>query len=121
MSLNGLSKSRKYYDNIMNEIDKDYLDELYNKGVDFLNDEEYRKALGMFRKVLSLNPNDAGVWSYTGEILGRLGKYNESLNSLNKSLDIRPDNVKAINNKGVTLSLLGKYEEAKDLFDKVLE
>ena len=109
MDLNGLDKSRKYYNKIINEIDRDYLDELYNKGVDFLEDEEYRKALGMFRKVLTLNPNDAEVWSYTGEILGRLGKYKESLESLNKSLDIRPDNVKAINNKGVTLSLLGKY------------
>jgi len=72
MSLNGLGKSRKYYDKIINEIDKkDHLDELYNKGVDFLNEEEYRKALGMFKKVISLNPNDAEVWSYIGEILGR--------------------------------------------------
>jgi len=62
MSLNGLGKSRKYYDKIINEIDKkDHLDELYNKGVDFLNEEEYRKALGMFKKVISLNPNDAEV------------------------------------------------------------
>jgi tetratricopeptide (TPR) repeat protein len=95
--------------------------ELYNKGVDFLNEEEYRKALDIFRKVLSLNPKDAEVWSYTGEILGRLGKYKESLDSLNKSLEIRPNDIKVINNKGVTLSRLGKYQEAKDLFDKVLE
>ncbi|MDQ6863014.1 MAG: tetratricopeptide repeat protein, partial [Thermoproteota archaeon] len=97
--MNGLDKSRKNYNKIINEIDRDHLDELYNKGVDFLEDEEYRKALGMFRKVLTLNPNDAEVWSCIGEILGRLGKYKKSLESLNKSLDIQPDNVEAINNK----------------------
>jgi hypothetical protein len=41
--LNDLKKSRKYNDN--NNIDKDYLDELYNKGVDFLEDGEYASLI----------------------------------------------------------------------------
>jgi tetratricopeptide (TPR) repeat protein len=52
-----------------------YLDEWFNKVVDFLGEGEYRNALCMFLKVLSLNPDDAEVWSYAGEILGRLDKY----------------------------------------------
>jgi tetratricopeptide (TPR) repeat protein len=83
MSLNDLKKSRKCNNN---KIDKHYVDEWYHRSVDFLEEGEYRKAFALFRKVLSLNPNDAEVWSYAGEILGRLGKFKESLKIAEKAL-----------------------------------
>src|ERR1700751_4835342 len=104
MSSQNLKKSSKDNDN---GIDKEYLDELYNKGVDFYEEEEYQKALALFQKLVSVSPNDSDAWCFIGDILGILGKLKESLDSLNKSLKIKPNDTIALTNKGVTLSELG--------------
>ena len=77
--------------------------------------------LEIYEKLLENSPNNAYAWTWKGNILSNLGKYEEAIKCYDKSLEINPNYALAQTNKGNALSNLGKYEEAIKCYDKSLE
>jgi tetratricopeptide (TPR) repeat protein len=77
--------------------------------------------LEIYEKLLKNSPNNAYAWTWKGNILSNLGKYEEAIKCYDKSLEINPNYALAQTNRGNALSNLGKYEEAIKCYDKSLE
>jgi len=77
--------------------------------------------LEIYEKLLENSPNNAYAWTWKGNILSNLGKYEDAIKCYDKSLEINPNYALAQTNRGNTFSNLGKYEDAIKCYDKSLE
>ena len=77
--------------------------------------------LEIYEKLLENSPNNAYAWTWKGNILSNLGKYEDAIKCYDKSLEINPNYALAQTNRGNALSNLGKYEDAIKCYDKSLE
>ena len=66
------------------------VDKLSKMGKKQLENEQYKDALNLFEKAISLNQNDPDLWNLMGTALRSLGRYNEAIECFNKSLEIDP-------------------------------
>ena len=92
-----------------------------NRGLDYLNKEEYLLALKEFEKAIELKSDDAKAWYYKGYALYHVVRYYESLEALNKAIDLNPNYTDALHQKGCTLLKLGRDEKALVYFEKAIE
>jgi hypothetical protein len=67
---------------------------------------QYEEALEWYRKSLSINPNDASVWSFAGIALYQLGNYMDALKCYDKSLAINPNDASVLKNTKFLLNEL---------------
>ena len=77
--------------------------------------------LEIYEKLLENSPNNAYAWTWKGNILSNLGKYEDAIKCYDKSLEINPNYALAQTNRGNAFSNLGKYEDAIKCYDKSLE
>ena len=96
-------------------------EDLFNDAMLAINASNYEEAIGIFDKILEIDPSNIVTLSNRGSALIEIERYDEAILSLDKILSIQPTNIQALNNKGVALMKLQKYEEAKLIFDKILE
>jgi len=69
--------------------------EIWKKGVSFLEDGKYEEALDCFEKILTSNPDNPDIWNKKGVVLRSLGRYDEAIESFNKALEISPRDLDA--------------------------
>ena len=91
------------------------------RNVSALSDLDVEVILEIYEKLLENGPNNAYAWTWKGNILSNLGKFEEAIKCYDKALEINPNYALAQTNKGNALSNLGKYEEAIKCYDKSLE
>ena len=80
----------------------------------------FDEALGIFDKVLQLQPESAEAYSLRGITLAKLGQLEMALASLDKALQLRPDYADAHYGRAVTLYMLGRLEAALEGFDAAI-
>jgi len=81
----------------------------YKQAVDYVNAKEYTKAIPLFLKVVSVDPNNADAYNYLGYSYRQIGKLDDALNYYNSALKINP------NHKGANEYLGELYLMKKDL------
>ena len=86
----GINTTNNNLDNIESE-QKEYND-LYEQGNYHYDNEEYDKAIEIFKKVLEFNSNDDLNWYCLGRSYCQNGEYQEAINSLLKAVELNPDN-----------------------------
>jgi len=75
-----------------------------------------------FRKVLELNPENAGALNYLGYMLAdRNVRLDEAAQMIRKALEIEPDNGAYLDSMGWLLYRQGKLDEAQNLLQKALD
>jgi tetratricopeptide (TPR) repeat protein len=85
-----------------------------NKLADAGNNEE---AIEQYKKALSLDPEQTGVYASIAECYRKMSKFQEALDYYQKAIAIKPD-AALYTNMGVVLDKLGKQAEAQEAFKK---
>jgi TolB-like protein/class 3 adenylate cyclase/Tfp pilus assembly protein PilF len=76
-----------------------------------------RQQLAIARRSL---PNNAEVFSLTGYIDRREGKWDDSLRNLERAAELDPRNFKVLNDLSVLYDLLRRYDDKEKLYDRIV-
>jgi tetratricopeptide (TPR) repeat protein len=100
----------------------------YNRGVNFLENKEYEKAIEAFDQALASNTtmirwSEALLYTYQnkGYALIQLNNYTAAVQTFDQGLSIYENDEMLWYNKGFALFKLGKYQDALNAYDKVLQ
>ena len=100
----------------------------YNRGVNFLENKEYEKAIEAFDQALASNTtmirwSDALLYTYQnkGYAWIQLNNYTAAVQALDQGLSVYENDEMLWYNKGFALFKLGKYQDALNAYDKVLQ
>ena len=83
--------------------------------------KDYREAIGRYKDVIKINPDDDEAFHNMGVAYGELGDHTRAMECYKKSLEINPDDDEALNNMGVVYSKSGNYTRAMECYKKSLE
>ncbi len=85
--------------------------EWIDRGVAFMNAENYESGLGAFNKAIEIDPANSWARINKGWALTVLGGYHQALKELNIALVIDPQNPWIYVNRGVTYNFLENYQQ----------
>ena len=85
---------------------------LYREGLDHYKKWELAIAVEKFSQVIAKGKKTANVYSYLGEALIVLERYDEALTNLSEAIRLDPRDVHAFTFRGLTHAQLGNREEA---------
>jgi tetratricopeptide (TPR) repeat protein len=101
------SKQDEYL-KVVNELkSKEWID----KGVAFMNAENYEGALTAFNNAVETNPKSSWAYLDKGWALNTLGDYYQALKEFNRASDIDPKNPWIYVNRGMSYNSLGNYRQ----------
>lgn len=95
--------------------------EEYDKGIDFVKEENYKDALPWFKKAVKTDPNFPFAWDNIGYCSRKLEKYDEALEAYYKSLSIDPKGKMPLQNIPVVYQFKENYDKAIIAYNKLLE
>ena len=95
--------------------------DLLEEGKTYYNNEEYDKAIEIFKKAVELNPNDDDSWRLLGNSYNRNGQIEEAIKYYLKAAELNPDDSRNWFNLGISYSNNEQYKEAINSFLKVVE
>lgn len=93
----------------------------YNEGVDLLRNNDFEKALPIFKKLYDENFEIEEVLIKLCFIHKELGNYNDSLKYIDEFLALSPNSSRGLNYKCEILARMGCYEKSLELSDRILE
>jgi len=96
-------------------------EEWLDKGNEFAEHGNYKKALEAYDKAAEINPQYVAAWHGKGFALGRLGRYQEALEAYDKAAEINPQYAEAWIGKGNALGKLERYQEAIEAYRKATD
>jgi tetratricopeptide (TPR) repeat protein len=113
------NENKYYYKSIKIIKDCKNIDSYYLLANNYVQLNEYEKAIEMYTKILENDPNERPDILYNrGELYDRLGKYNETINDFKDCIKCQKPDPKAYIALGVIKNEQGEYEEAKEYFLK---
>lgn len=95
--------------------------DLLEEGKTYYNNEEYDKAIEIFKKAVELNPDDDDSWRWLGNSYNRNGQVEEAIKYYLKAAKLNPDDSRNWFNLGISYSNNEQYKEAINSFLKVVE
>ena len=81
---------------------------------------DYEGALAELEVARQTLPNHPRIFSITGFIQRRQGRWEESIRSFERALELDPRNVNTLDNIGDSYGALRRYAEQKSKFDRIL-
>ena len=113
-------KAIENYDKAI-ELNPNYEEAWYNKGVRLGKLERHEEAIECHDKAIELKPNDEEAWYGKGFELGESERHEEAIECYDKAIELNPNYEEAWYSKGVDLEKLGRKDEAKLCFQKAKE
>ena len=95
--------------------------QLYNKALEFQNQEDYYSAVEIYKTVLDLNPQYSDAWYNLALCTYNLGNYDLTITYADNAAKYSPNLSTIQNLKGMALLSLGNFSEARNIFNSVLE
>ena len=95
--------------------------ELYRKGLEFQNSEDWYSAIETYKSALKENPSYNEVYRGLAECFYALNEYDEALSSVETAIRYKKDDADLQNLHGFILIGLGQIETAKQIFNSVLQ
>lgn len=89
-------------------------------GIDYFEQQEFRKAKDEWKKALQYIPKDAEVHNFLGIAYHRVGHLDSSITEYKKAVELDPNYYQALNNTGYIYFLKGEYQTALQYFDRAL-
>ncbi len=108
---------------IFNELTADSNDaqELFNKGLKELWQENWSAALTYFQKAKEKNPQDADVWFYLGVTYSSLNRHQDAVEAFKQTIRIKPDYADAHYNLGVVYGDLGRWQDEIEAYKQAIK
>lgn len=94
--------------------------EQYNKGVDALKDDNYKKALPWFEKAVEIDPKFVFAWDNVGVCNRHLDNLDKALEAYQKSLALDPLGHTPLQNLPIVYQLKKEYDKAIEAYDNLL-
>lgn len=91
-----------------------------NRGLVYLKEKEYDKALEDFNKAIEQYQKYTQAFINRGNVLRNLNKYDEALNDYNRAIGLEPNYYKAYFNRGILFLKYNKNEQALHDFNKAI-
>ncbi len=114
--------------------------ELFELGLQYIEEENYQTSLDVFEQMISIDPNNMDAWIQKGIVLEKLGRYTEAIEANNRVISCYPNSQKNQSEKniekivkfevdnypnwfeqGIALDNLGRFDEAIASYDKALQ
>lgn len=95
--------------------------QLYNKALEFQNQEDYYSAIEIYKIVLELNPQYSDAWYNLALCTYNLGNYDLTITYADNAAKYSPNLSTIQNLKGMALLSLGNFADARNIFNSVLE
>ena len=86
--------------------------DLFNKGLELFDQEEYEKSIIKFSEAIELNSNNAEPYYWRGNVYHSLNKYDQAIEDYNKAIELDPNDANYFYLRGVVHYHLKKYEMA---------
>lgn len=96
-------------------------DLLYNAAREAHAQGEHRRAIAIYRELLSIVPNHVKARNNLALLLDQSGEHEEALHELKLCLHAEPNNPQVLVNRGGVLGSLGRYREAESDLRRALE
>jgi tetratricopeptide (TPR) repeat protein len=91
---------------------KNDIDEYFKNGKEYLEKQNYNKAIGNFSKSIKKNPKNADVYLFRGFAYKEKGVYNKAIMDYNEAIRLNPSFVEAYNHRGGAYYYAGAYDRA---------
>ncbi|MGV8057125.1 MAG: tetratricopeptide repeat protein [Smithellaceae bacterium] len=102
------SKQNEYSKAVAELKAKEWID----KGVAFMNVENYEGALSAFNNAVEIDPASSSTYIYLGGVLNALGDYGQAVTKLNRATDLDPKNPWIYLHRAGSYMMLGNYQQA---------
>ena len=80
-----------------------------NRGLSYLNLEQYERAIVDFDRAIALDPSFAPAYTNKGNALSHYGRFEEGIDNYTESLKLDGNSVCALTNRGVAFIELGLW------------
>lgn len=93
----------------------------YNKGNDFLRQENYKDAIPLFEKAVAIDSEFAFAWDNLGICYRRTSEYDKAIAAYKNSLRVDPQGKTPLQNLAVVYQLQNKPDEAITTYNEILK
>jgi len=97
------------------------LTSMLSVGSDFVNNNQYQKAVEIFTKVIELDPNWAEAWNKRATVLYMMGQFEKSQNDIDEVLKLEKRHFGALAGQGLVNIKLENYEKAIMSYEEAME
>lgn len=102
------------------------VEEYYNRGVEFFQHKEFKKARNMLEKAVELDPENAEYFTFLGMCYAASSddyeaNYEAALKAFRKAVELNPEDLRNFYYAGIIYMHLGRKDIARKAFEKVLE
>ena len=97
------------------------LTSMLSVGSDFVNNNQYQKAVEIFTKVIELDPNWAEAWNKRATVLYMMGEFEKSQNDIDEVLKLEKRHFGALAGQGLVNIKLENYEKAIISYEEAME
>lgn len=95
--------------------------EIYERGLDKYNQQDYTGAIEDFNQALQLEPNNILAYYQRGYARAEIQDYKGAIEDFNQYMQHNPNDVDALDNRGNVYYNLGKYEQAITDLNKAIQ
>ena len=99
----------------------DELTSMLSVGSDFVNDNQYPKAVEIFTKVIKLDPSWAEAWNKRATVLYMMGEFEKSQNDIDEVLKLEKRHFGALAGQGLVNIKLENYEKAIMSYEEAMK
>ena len=90
-------------------------------GSNFMNNNEYSKAVEIFTKVIDLDPTWAEAWNKRATVLYIIGEFEKSQNDIDQVLKLEKRHFGALAGQGLVNIELENYEKALESYKEAMQ
>jgi tetratricopeptide (TPR) repeat protein len=106
----------------MSTTDEEKVGVLFMRGAMYERMKKYDASEAAFRKVLELDPENAGTLNYLGYMLADRGvRLDEAYQMIKKAVDLEPNNGAYLDSLGWVYFRQGKLQEAQDQLQRAID
>jgi ATP-dependent Clp protease ATP-binding subunit ClpC len=102
------------------DVDPTWAEAWYLLGLCFVEDRQFRLALGAFEEVLVRDPDNVDAACHRADALRRANDYHDAIAAYDRVLEQHPTEFRATAGRADALRMLGRFEEAIHWFDRTL-
>ena len=99
----------------------DELTSMLSIGSEFVNNNQYPKAVEIFTKVIQLDPSWAEAWNKRATVLYMMGEFEKSQNDIDKVLKLEKRHFGALAGQGLVNIELENYEKAIMSYEEAMK
>lgn len=95
-------------------------EELFNRGVALLKEENPREAVKVFSQLIETLPDSPDAYRNRGFGYMKINRYDDAINDFQRAMELKPDLKDLYSNMGVALYYKKEYRKAIEFYDKEL-